>query len=74
MCGFGGCLWDGSPGGAVSGWSFLPSQIQTLERQISYRKQQKVTEEIGKGRGKKRMGDQREEGKRRHGRNEGEKG
>jgi hypothetical protein len=26
----GGCLLDGSPGGAVSGWSFLPSQLQTL--------------------------------------------
>jgi hypothetical protein len=23
VSGFGGCLWDGSPDGAVSGWSFL---------------------------------------------------
>ena len=23
VTGFGGSLWDGSPGGAVSGWSFL---------------------------------------------------
>jgi hypothetical protein len=28
--GFGGCLWDGSPGGAVSGWSFLQSLLHTL--------------------------------------------
>jgi hypothetical protein len=27
---FSGCLWDGSPGGAVSGWSFLHSLLQTL--------------------------------------------
>ena len=27
---FGGCLWDGSPFGAVSGWSLLLSQLQTL--------------------------------------------
>jgi hypothetical protein len=27
---FGGCLWDGSLSGAVSGWSFLLSQLQTL--------------------------------------------
>jgi hypothetical protein len=25
-----GCIWDGSPGGAVSGWSFLLSQLRTL--------------------------------------------
>jgi hypothetical protein len=25
--GFGGCLWDGSPGRAISGWSFLQSQL-----------------------------------------------
>ena len=30
MSGFGGCLWGGSPGGAVSGWSFLQSLLQTL--------------------------------------------
>ena len=30
VSGFGGCLWDGSPGGAVSGWSFLQSLLQTL--------------------------------------------
>jgi hypothetical protein len=28
--GFGGCLWDESPSGAVSGWPFLQSLIQTL--------------------------------------------
>jgi hypothetical protein len=27
---FGGCLWDGSPGGAVSEWIFLQSLLQTL--------------------------------------------
>jgi hypothetical protein len=27
VSGFGGCLWDGYPGGAVSGWSFLQSQF-----------------------------------------------
>jgi hypothetical protein len=27
---FDGCLWDGSLGGAVSGWSFLPSQFQNM--------------------------------------------
>ena len=30
VSGFGGGLWDGSPGGAVSGLSFLPPQLQTL--------------------------------------------
>ena len=30
VSGFGGCLWDGSPGGAVSGWSFLQSLLWTL--------------------------------------------
>jgi hypothetical protein len=28
--GFGGCIWDGSPGGAVSGWPFLQSMLHTL--------------------------------------------
>ena len=28
--GFGDCIWDGSPGGAVSGWSFLQSLLHTL--------------------------------------------
>jgi hypothetical protein len=28
--GFGGCLWDGSPGGAVSGWPLLQSLLHTL--------------------------------------------
>jgi hypothetical protein len=28
VSGFGGCLWDGPPGGTVSGWSFLQSQLQ----------------------------------------------
>jgi hypothetical protein len=27
---FGGCLWDGSPSGAVSGWLFLQSLLWTL--------------------------------------------
>ena len=27
--GFGGCLLDGSPGGAVSGWSYLQYLLQT---------------------------------------------
>jgi hypothetical protein len=27
VSGFGGCLWDGSPSGAVSGWSFLQSLL-----------------------------------------------
>jgi hypothetical protein len=30
VSGFGGCLWDGSLGTAVSRWSFLPSQLRTL--------------------------------------------
>ena len=30
VSGFGGCLWDGSPGGSVSGRSFLQSLLQTL--------------------------------------------
>jgi hypothetical protein len=29
MSGFGGCIWDESSGGAVSGWSFLQSLLQT---------------------------------------------
>jgi hypothetical protein len=27
---YGDCIWDGSPGGAVSGWSFLQSLLHTL--------------------------------------------
>jgi len=27
---FGGCIWDGSPGGAVSGWPFLQSLLHSL--------------------------------------------
>ena len=27
VSGFGDCIWDGSPGGAVSGWSFLQSLL-----------------------------------------------
>jgi hypothetical protein len=27
---FGGCIWNGSPGGTVSGWSFLHSLLHTL--------------------------------------------
>jgi hypothetical protein len=30
VSGFGVCWWDGSPGGAVSGWSFLHSLFQFL--------------------------------------------
>ena len=30
VSGLDGCLWVGSPGGAVSGWSFLQSLLQTL--------------------------------------------
>ena len=30
LSGFGVCLWDGSPGGAVSGWSSLQSLLQNL--------------------------------------------
>jgi hypothetical protein len=30
VSGFGGCIWDGSPGGAVSGWPFLQSLLHTL--------------------------------------------
>jgi hypothetical protein len=28
--GFGNCIWDGSPGGTVSGWPFLESLLNTL--------------------------------------------
>ena len=28
--GFGGCIWDGSPGRAVSGWTFLQSLFYSL--------------------------------------------
>jgi hypothetical protein len=28
--GFGDCIWDASPGGAISGWSFLQSLLFTL--------------------------------------------
>jgi hypothetical protein len=30
VSGFGGCLWGGSPDGAVSGWSFLQFLLHTL--------------------------------------------
>ena len=30
VSGFGDCIWDGSPGGAVSGWPFLQSLLHTL--------------------------------------------
>ena len=30
LSGFGGCLWDASPGGAVSGWPFLFSHLQNV--------------------------------------------
>jgi len=29
VTGFGGCIWDGSPGGAVSRWPFLQSLIHS---------------------------------------------
>jgi hypothetical protein len=31
VCGFGGCLWDGSPDGVVSGWSFLQSLLPPMD-------------------------------------------
>jgi hypothetical protein len=31
VSGFGGCLWDGSPSGAVSGLSFFQSLLQPLK-------------------------------------------
>ena len=30
VSGFGDCIWDGSPGGAVSGWPFLQSLLYSL--------------------------------------------
>ena len=30
LSGFGDCIWDGSQGGAVSGWSLLQSLLHTL--------------------------------------------
>jgi hypothetical protein len=30
VTGFGGCIWDGAPGGAVSGWPFLQSLLHPL--------------------------------------------
>jgi len=30
VSGFGVCIWDESPGGAVSGWSFLQSLLHTV--------------------------------------------
>jgi hypothetical protein len=30
VSGFGNCIWDGSPGGAVSGWPFLQSLLHSL--------------------------------------------
>jgi hypothetical protein len=30
VSGFGVCIWDGSPGGAVSGWPFLQSLLHSL--------------------------------------------
>jgi hypothetical protein len=34
VSGFGGCLWDGSLDGAVSGWSFLQSQFPVRHSDI----------------------------------------
>jgi hypothetical protein len=30
VSGFGGCIWDGSPGGAVSGWSFWRNLLNLI--------------------------------------------
>ena len=30
VSGFGNCIWDGSPGGAIFGWPFLQSLLYTL--------------------------------------------
>jgi hypothetical protein len=30
VSGFGDCIWDGSPGEAVSGWSFLQPLLHTM--------------------------------------------
>jgi hypothetical protein len=30
VSGFGVCMWDGSPGGAVSGWLFLQSLLHSI--------------------------------------------
>jgi len=30
VTGFGGCIWDGSPDGKVSGWPFLQSLLHSL--------------------------------------------
>jgi hypothetical protein len=30
VSGFGDCIWDGSPGGAISGWPFLQSLLHIL--------------------------------------------
>jgi hypothetical protein len=30
VSGFGNCIWDGSPGGAISAWSFCQSLLYTL--------------------------------------------
>jgi hypothetical protein len=35
MSGFDGCLWDGSPGGTVFGWSFLQPLSHTLSLALS---------------------------------------
>jgi hypothetical protein len=34
VTGFGGCLWGGSQGGAVSGWSFIQALLWTLSLQL----------------------------------------
>jgi hypothetical protein len=39
LSGFDGCIWDGSPDGAVSGWSFLLSQrTMSLNRGMDKKK------------------------------------
>jgi hypothetical protein len=30
VSGFGNCIWDGSPGGTVSGWPFIQSLLHTF--------------------------------------------
>jgi hypothetical protein len=43
VSGFGGCIWDGSPGGAVSGWPFLQSLLHSLSLELSSYKIYKIT-------------------------------
>ena len=56
--GFGGCIWDGSSGGLVSGWSILSSQLQrgplvlqTLYTPVQGNARAKNWEWVGRGAG-----------------------